>query len=197
MGVDDHGLAFLGGGQKLQAEQEAGEELDAGHAGVGGVFGYQVEGAAQFFDVGGAEDELVVAKARQLLVEGEGKVPVQAEQVVGVGQVDLEGIELAGVAGGVPGSVDFEGEGEERLVAHGGVVGNLAVLGDLVLSGPLDHAMHFQHVGVVMHGDGGQGGREVPVGEVAQPPDAVLVPGDGLLFFGPAEFIKNFVHRSS
>ena len=155
--------------------------------------GKQAEGMAHQRQVGILQPHQPSGHMGQALAKRPALFRIQAQEIVGLRQVQLHGVELAGllVAAVAPG-VAFPGEHRHRLPAGAGQRLDVVVPLQAHHAASLDDAVDLQYALVIVHGRGGLRGEMAEIGQVHQPADAVHVPRDDLAALFPGEAVDQF-----
>ena len=152
--------------------------------------GKQPEGVAHQRQVLRAQAHQPAGHMRQALAQCPTLFRVQPQEIVGLRQVQLHGIQLARLlpAAIAPGMA-FPREHRHRLAAGIGQRLYLAVPLQLDHTAPLDDAVDLHDPLVMVHWRGGLRGQVAEVGKIHEPADPVHVPRDDLAALFPGEAV--------
>ena len=182
--------------QVQERAQEADQEGRALAAALRGHLVEAVEGALDQREGDGRHGNVAVLQRPQRLGQTAAVDRVQAEEVLVLREVELQGVEIAGVDAVAAGDVGLVGIDDQRLAAGELEADGPAAGVDGALAPTLHHAEDLHRVPVVVVGRGRGGVQKRAVGDVPQAADPVRAAGNELVLLRPLEGVVH-LHRGN
>ena len=134
-------------GQFGDSQKKSGQILGGPHGRQGRLLCKQIENPNHFLKLRETQLELPARQGHELPVQFGAGFPVQTQQIIGSGQINLECVKLAGVLGLIAAAVKLQRIGDQTLIAGDMIADDLALCLHLGETGSLDQTvdLHFQY----------------------------------------------------
>ncbi len=163
--------------------------------GAGSHIGEKVKSRAEILDMSHSQLEMTVFQAKQNLTERPAVFFIKPKHVIRIFCNDLKSVEFTWKLRLAAISMKFKRKCQKGLISRVCKVLQLAAVFHLGISLSFNHTVDLNDVGVIMQRGRRRGSGEIPVGEVPQGRDVMLVFRYGFILFGPGKMVKYFVHR--